>query len=139
MINEQIEQAEQVTEPLNLVYPIQAEHNIKIVLSSERITEDKRVLFIQSLNFLMNGEFNQMNGKPKVKPSINRIYAISGLSKTLNNRVRLSRLLSYFKASGNIKIDTGTSIKPSWRRLSNGVLCMSRNSEQVRYIAEVKI
>ena len=137
MINTDTEQAEQVTEPL--VYPIQAESNIRAVLTSERITEDKRVLFIQSLSFLMNGEFNQMNGKPKVKPSINRLYAISGLSKSQNNRQKMSRLLSYFKASGNIKIGTGTNIKPSWRRLSNGVLCLSRNSEQVRYIAEVKI
>lgn len=128
---EQNEQAE-INTPI-----LQAENNIKIVLNSARIGEEERVLFLDSLKFLIYGEHNLFNGQPKIKPSIKYLWNISGLSRDLNNRVKLSRLLSHFKQMGTIEFKTSSHIKPIWVKLSNGTLIKNRYSEQVRFIDKI--
>ena len=135
MINEQVTEQEingqepRITEPSSLVFHYQAENNIKIVLNSNRISDTERSLFIESLRFMLKNS--------QERPSVKRLWAISGLSKTESNRKTLSRLLCYFKNNGIIEIKTTTHIKPLWVKMSNGSLIKNRYSEIVRYINQV--
>jgi hypothetical protein len=127
---------ENITETKSLIYPYQAENNIRIVLSN-RLTEENKKLFLDSLKFLMYGEHNIFNGEPKLKPSIKRIWSISELDKSQNNRKKISSLLSNFKKSNQIEIKQNCNVKPIWRLLSNGTQIKSRYAELSNYINQV--